>query len=609
MSRSPLSPAGKRLKTMDDTDETDDDEPTRLMHSIDDHSTSSGSRSEHYETRLSQNTNTSRTSTRYEWNPSSPSRELVRIVMERTIRRLRSDSPSRSDESNPDEVYRNAFADFGPINEVAGADEDIEQIYQLDRNSQHDSDNEELVFEDEDRDFMEGYDLNEDDDSDTDDDEEYALPDHDSEEDEIAVCSPTEYLRHDPTPNTQYPKPEWITVKELHCRRIGYSSSKTTKRTNMRWFEKCANNSLWMIQRLRCTDRLSEHSGCVDCLGFSSTGNLLCSGSDDLSVCIWDWRSRSKNSLKKKIVTNHFKNIYHSQFCKSDTKIITTSRDGTVRLIDVETNQSVLLLQQSGEIGKLTFTSPDVVITCGSNACVNMIDLRMREANKLFIVRSPKKNQTCALHTINSHPVDTQKIVVGGDSNYVFLYDLRRPVTRYPDPKEPKPYVCIEYTKNPQSIITSTAFNSTGDNLLVSFNDDDLVVYKTDTWDMLHRYKGHRNMKTIKGCAWFGDNFVLSGSDDGHIYGWDLNSEHIVCFLKGDDKGVVNCLCVHPELPILASSGLDEDVKLWEPTSETWPQTLTGIKPQICKNTMLRKRALVRQGLSYAQEDDRLPED
>lgn len=31
-------------------------------------------------------------------------------------------------------------------------------------------------------------------------------------------------------------------------------------------------------------------SGCVNCLNFNSTGNLLCSGSDDRQIKIWDWQ-------------------------------------------------------------------------------------------------------------------------------------------------------------------------------------------------------------------------------------------------------------------------------------------------------------------------------
>lgn len=428
-----------------------------------------------------------------------------------------------------------------------------------------------------------------------------------ADEDEIDRCLPEEYLKHDPTPDTQYPKPDWITLKELNQRKHGLTSTRNTSRcSNVYWFERYVNNSLWMIQRLQKKATLEEHTGCVNCNDFSSTGQLVCSGSDDLSVCIWDWQL---GKLKKKINTGHTNNIFHSQFCDSDEKIITSSRDGTVRLIDIETNLSELLVSQSGEIGRLAFITPQTLVTCGTNAYVNHIDLRDKTSFKLFIVRTPKENRTCALHTINTHPIDRHKVVVAGASPYVFLYDLRRVVQNLNN-YEHKPTYCLDRFENTENIVTSTAFNSTGDNLLISFNDDDLILCKTNTCEVVHTYTGHRNKRTIKGCAWFGDNYVLSGSDDGHIYGWDVESEHIVCFLKGDDKGAVNALNVHPTLPILASSGREHSVKIWEPTSNTWPQTLKGIKPQICKNNMRRKRAKERRRnysqryLSHGEESD-----
>uniref|UniRef100_A0A8C2NGN8 DDB1 and CUL4 associated factor 8 n=1 Tax=Capra hircus TaxID=9925 RepID=A0A8C2NGN8_CAPHI len=46
---------------------------------------------------------------------------------------------------------------------------------------------------------------------------------------------------------------------------------------------------------------------------------------------------------------------------------------------------------------------------------------------------------------------------------------------------------------------------------------------------------------------------------------------------------LVNCLEPHPHLPVLATSGLDHDVKIWAPTAETSTE-LTGLKDVIKKN-------------------------
>jgi len=41
--------------------------------------------------------------------------------------------------------------------------------------------------------------------------------------------------------------------------------------------------------------------------------------------------------------------------------------------------------------------------------------------------------------------------------------------------------------------------------------------------------------------------------------------------LHGDRAGAINCLAAHPHLPILATSGLEDDAKVWAPTGEYDP--------------------------------------
>lgn len=75
-------------------------------------------------------------------------------------------------------------------------------------------------------------------------------------------------------------------------------------------------------------------------------------------------------------------------------------------------------------------------------------------------------------------------------------------------------------------------------------------------------------MQTIKGVNFFGANseYVISGSDCGNIFMWDRATECIAQWMNGDEEGVVNCLEGHPSFPILATSGLDQDIKIWMPT-------------------------------------------
>ncbi|KAI9096505.1 WD40-repeat-containing domain protein [Phlyctochytrium arcticum] len=100
------------------------------------------------------------------------------------------------------------------------------------------------------------------------------------------------------------------------------------------------------------------------------------------------------------------------------------------------------------------------------------------------------------------------------------------------------------------------------------------VVECHDDSDIARTFVGHKNAHTmIKEANFFGgqSEFIMSGSDDGKIFVWDKESSEICCLLKGD-RDVVNCVQPHPYLPIVASSGIDSDIKMW------WPDAADGWK-------------------------------
>ena len=77
-------------------------------------------------------------------------------------------------------------------------------------------------------------------------------------------------------------------------------------------------------------------------------------------------------------------------------------------------------------------------------------------------------------------------------------------------------------------------------------------------------YKGHCNTRTVKDVNFYGldDEYVVSGSDDGHFFLWDRKTTQIVNILEGDGE-VVNVVQGHPYEPMIACSGIDSTVKIF----------------------------------------------
>ncbi len=78
-------------------------------------------------------------------------------------------------------------------------------------------------------------------------------------------------------------------------------------------------------------------------------------------------------------------------------------------------------------------------------------------------------------------------------------------------------------------------------------------------------------MILVKGVNFYGSNsdFIVSGSDCGKIFFWEKTTQQVVQMLKGNDHGIVNVLEPNPYFPILATSGLDDNIKIWAPLNES----------------------------------------
>merc|ERR1712142_1216714 len=96
------------------------------------------------------------------------------------------------------------------------------------------------------------------------------------------------------------------------------------------------------------------------------------------------------------------------------------------------------------------------------------------------------------------------------------------------------------------------------------------VQFRAKARDYSDRYLGACNTTTdIKEANFLGSDgqFIMAGSDDGKFFIWDRKSTNIVKVLVGDDN-IVNCLQSHPSAPVLATSGIDPVVRIWQPRAE-----------------------------------------
>ncbi|CAJ0943789.1 unnamed protein product [Ranitomeya imitator] len=399
---------------------------------------------------------------------------------------------------------------------------------------------------------------------------------HDSSDDEKAL---EDWVSSEKTPLT---RPRWKALRALRQREIGSS----------RRFIYDACGARGFVQRFRLLHGLEGHLGCVNTLHFNQRGTWLASGSDDLKVVVWDWVKR-KPVLE--FESGHKSNVFQAKFLPNsgDSTLAMCARDGQVRVAELSATQccknTKRVAQHKGASHKLALEpdSPCTFLSAGEDAVVFTIDLRQdRPASRLVVTK--EKEKKIGLYTIYVNPANTYQFAVGGRDQFVRIYDQRK-INENENNGVLKKF-CPHHlvTSDAKANITCLVYSHDGTELLASYNDEDIYLFNSSHSDgaqYIKRYKGHRNNATVKGVNFYGpkSEFVVSGSDCGHIFLWDKSSCQIVQFMDGDKGGVVNCLEPHPHLPVLATSGLDYDVKIWLPTAKD-PTELDGLKEIIKKN-------------------------
>ncbi|XP_064588464.1 DDB1- and CUL4-associated factor 8 [Zonotrichia leucophrys gambelii] len=382
------------------------------------------------------------------------------------------------------------------------------------------------------------------------------------------------------------PRPRWRAIPALRQRQLGGCSRFVAQACGARLF----------VQKFRLQHGLEGHTGCVNTLHFNQRGTRLASGSDDLKVLVWDWLRRRP---VLQFDSGHKSNVFQAKFLPNsgDSTLAMCARDGQVRVAELSATQccrsTKRVAQHKGASHKLALEpdSPCTFLSAGEDAVVFTIDLRQdRPASKLVVTK--EKEKKVGLYTIFVNPANTSQFAVGGRDQFVRIYDQRK-IDENENNGVLKKF-CPHHLVNCESKanITCLVYSHDGSELLASYNDEDIYLFDSSHSDgaqYTRRYKGHRNNATVKGVNFYGpkSEFVVSGSDCGHIFLWEKSSCQIVQFMEGDKGGVVNCLEPHPHLPVLATSGLDHDVKIWAPTAEA-PTELRGLKEVIKKNKVER---------------------
>ncbi|CAL1544990.1 unnamed protein product [Lymnaea stagnalis] len=288
------------------------------------------------------------------------------------------------------------------------------------------------------------------------------------------------------------------------------------------------------------TETIDCKQGAVRSVRFNVDGNYCLTCGSDKSVKLWN----PLRNLLLKTYIGHGYEVLDAQSSGDNAHICSGGMDKTVVLFDVSTGQAVRKFRDhAGTVNCVSFNEECTVILSGSIDCtVRIWDIRSRKHQPIQVMDEAKDSVT----TIQ---VSDHEILTGSADCRVRRYDLR---------------MGRMFSDFVGKAVSSLKFTRDGQCVLVSATDTSIKLLDKDTGEMLNEYTGHKNSNyKIDCCLNHKDTHILSGSEDGLVYIWDLVEAKLVDTLNHETSRTVHSITFHPSEPVLLSASGDK-VFIWE---------------------------------------------
>lgn len=286
-------------------------------------------------------------------------------------------------------------------------------------------------------------------------------------------------------------------------------------------------------------NKLNCKQGAVRAVRFNVDGNYCLTAGADKSVKLWN----PYKGVTLQTYMGHGYEVLDIQSSCDSAYIASGGMDKSVFYWDVSTGQIARKFRgHVGYINVIMFNEESTVIFSGSvDNTVCAWDCRSKSREPIQVLRDAKDSVT-------SLSVSDHEIVSTSLDCCVRRYDLR--VGKLFQDNIGCSLNCVKFTKDGQCT-------------LVSCLDNTLRLIDKDCGEVLSEYVGHKNEKyKIESCLSDTDSHIVSGSEDGCIYIWDLIEGSVKEKLHHDGKKVVHSISFHPSKPTLLTAA-EGTVYLW----------------------------------------------
>ncbi|KAF9354793.1 WD repeat-containing protein 83 [Mortierella sp. AD094] len=277
----------------------------------------------------------------------------------------------------------------------------------------------------------------------------------------------------------------------------------------------------------------------INACQYNSTGEYILTGGVDRVVRLWNPATR----FCIKTYEAHGWEVLDLAVSPENGKFASCGGDKSVFLWDVLSGMTIRRFPgHTQRVNTVDFNDEGTVVASGSyDASIRLWDCRSQLKAPIQIMDEPKDSVT-------SIQIQGTDLLAGCVDGSIRIYDIRMGSLTTDQIFEP---------------ITSVSFSKDGNCILASSLDNTVRLMDRADGGLLNAYKGHKNSQyKIRSCLSNSDAHVISGSEDGKIYIWDLMEGKVVHEIEAHSK-IVSSIAYHPTEERMCSASVDGSVKTW----------------------------------------------